>query len=166
MSKKLIFSSGAEVNFNGCYSKSDYAQGAQRDILDFRFDPGEITLDEVDALFSAAECAVLTIQETGTKTVTKLVPVLDDEGNPVTDEYGNELSESVEKEVEYTEEFVYENYGLRIGLSKQLFTLATENGREDVEQISVKMGQFTYTEMQVASLTDTVDILVMESLMV
>lgn len=165
MSKKLIFSSGAEVNFTECYSKSDYAQGAQRDILDFRFNPSEITLDEVDALFNATECAALIIQETGTKTVTELVPLFDDEGNPVTDESGNKLSEAVEKQVEYTEEFVYENYGLRIGLSKQLFTLATGNGKENVEQISVKMGQFTYTELQVASLTDTVDILVMESLM-
>ena len=165
MSKKLIFSSGAEVAISECYGKSEYAQNAQRDVLDFRFDPGTITMNEVDSLFSTAECATLTIVETKTRSVTVLVEQVDEEGNPVLDENGNAIMEAVQKDEEYTEEFVYQNYGLRVGLSKQLFTLSTENGKEDVEQISVKMGQFTYTEMQVVSLTDTVDILVMESLM-
>ena len=165
MSKKLIFSSGAEVNISECYGRSEYAQGAQRDVLDFRFDPSTITMNEVDSLFNAAECATLTIVETKTKPVTVLVEQVDSEGSPVLDEDGNVLKEAVQQDEEYTEEFVYQNYGLRVGLSKQFFTLSTENGKEDVEQISVKMGQFTYTEMQVVSLTDTVDILVMESLM-
>lgn len=165
MSKKLIFSNGAEVAISECYGKSEYAQGAQRDVLDFRFDPNAITMNEVDSLFNTAECSTLTIVETHTKTVPYAVEKVDGDGNPVLSEGGSVTFETHYKEEEYTEEFVYHNYGLRIGLSKQLFTLSTENGTEDVEQISVKMGQFTYTEMQVVSLTDTVDILVMESLM-
>lgn len=165
MSKKLIFDNGTEINISECYGRSEYAQGAQRDVLDFRFDPSTTTMNEVDALFTASNCATLTIMETKTRPITVLVEQKDEEGNPVLDENGNAIMEAVPKDEEYTEEFVYHNYGLRIGLSKQLFTLSTENGTENVEQISVKMGQFTYTELQVASLTDTVDILVMESLM-
>ena len=74
------------------------------------------------------------------------------------------VDKPVEKEVERVEEFLYKDYSLRVALSKQKFTLATANGAEDVEQISVKMGQLTYVEKQVASLTETVDVLVLESL--
>ena len=133
MSKKLIFASGAEIDIIECYGKSEYVQGAQRDTLDFRFDPSKVTLNEVDALFNATECATLIIQETIVKTETEFVPVLDDEGNVTVDENGEKVFEEIPKEVEYTSEFVYENYSLRVGLSKQLFTLATSNGRADVE---------------------------------
>ena len=165
MSKKLIFSSGKEINISECYGKSEFVQGSQRDVLDFRFNPEEITLNEVDALFTTSECVNLTIVETTTSIETVMVDKVDEEGNPVLDEEGNHITEPTQKEVEHVSEFRYTNYGLRVALSKQAFTLATENGAHNVDQISVKMGQFTYTELQVSSLTDTVDVLVMESLM-
>ena len=179
--KTLIFKNGGTIDFVECYSEGEYIQGAQRDVLDFRFDPSAITLDAVDKLFSAEECGKLTIRETIKETVTEIVtetiteqeqvigedgkPVLDEEGNPVMQEVERTVETPIEKEVERVEEFIWDDYSLRVALRKQKFTLATENGAEDVEQISVKMGQLTYVEKQVASLTDTVDVLVLESLM-
>lgn len=155
--KTLIFNNGGAIDFVECYSGGEYVQGAQRDVLDFRFDPSVISLDAADKMFSAEECGKLTILETKVEQVS----VVDEEGNPVVDENGDPVMQDVER----TEEFLYEDYSLRVALSKQRFHLATENGTEDVEQISVKMGQLTYVEKQVASLTDTVDVLVLESLM-
>ena len=130
--KKLIFKNGTEVAFIECYSATEYVQGAEREVLDFRFDASQVSLDEIDKLFTSEECSRLTIRET----------------------VG-----------EQTEEFIHENYGVRVALSKQRFTLATENGAEELEQISVKMAQYTVVEMQMISLTETVDVLVMESLL-
>lgn len=155
--KTLIFKTGESVDFIECYSAGEYVQGAQRDVLDFRFDPAVVSLDEVDALFTADACDRLVIRET----VTGQVQAVSEDGTPAADEDGNPVMETVER----TEEFVHDGYGVRVALCKKKFTLATGNGAEDVEQISVKMGQYTYTESQLNSLTDTVDVLVMESLM-
>lgn len=155
--KTLIFKNGGTVDFVECYGNQQYIQGAQREVLDFRFDPVAISLDEADKLFTVAECARLTIRET---TIVQ-VQAVDEAGNAVLDEEGNPVMETVER----VEEFVHENYGVRVALSKQHYTLATENGAEDVEQISVKLAQWTPTELQVASLSATMDILVTESLM-
>ena len=130
--KKLVFKNGTEVAFVECYSATEYVQGAEREVLDFRFDASQVSLDEIDKLFTSEECSRLTIRET----------------------VG-----------EQTEEFIHENYGVRVALSKQRFTLATDNGAEDVEQISVKMAQYTVVEKQMISLTETVDVLIMESLL-
>ena len=131
--KKLVFKNGTEVAFIECYSATEYVQGAERDVLDFRFDASQVSLDDIDKLFTSDQCSHLTIRET--------------------------------VEGERTEEFIHENYGVRVALCKQRFTLATENGAEEVEQISVKMAQYTVVELQMISLTETVDVLVMESLL-
>ena len=130
--KKLVFKNGKEVAFIECYSATEYVQGAEREVLDFRFDASQVSLDEIDKLFTSEECSRLAIRETAG---------------------------------EQTEEFIHENYGVRVALSKQRFTLATENGVEEVAQISVKMAQYTVVEKQMISLTETVDVLVMESLL-
>ena len=130
--KKLVFKNGTEIAFIECYSAPEYVQGAERDVLDFRFDASQVSLDDIDKLFTSDQCSHLTIRET----------------------VG-----------EQTEEFIHENYGVRVALSKQRFTVATEDGAEDVEQISVKMAQYTVVELQMISLTETVDVLVMESLL-
>lgn len=141
--KELIFKSGKTVGFVECYSQREPVLGVQREVLDFRFDSASNTLDGVDAMFTADECAELTIRET--KTV--LVQTEDENGNLVFDEDGNPVMENVEQ----TDEFVYHNFSVRAALSKQFFTLATVNGVEDVEQISVKMAQKTETEIQLAA---------------
>jgi hypothetical protein len=84
--------------------------------LDFRFSPNEVSLNDVDKLFSTDECTKLIIRD-------------------------NE------------NEFVYDNYNIRISVSKQKFDLISESGeREEVEQISVKMAQLNYIEIQLAAL--------------
>lgn len=136
--KTLVFKNGESIDFVECYSNGEYVLGAQRDVLDFRFDPAVISLDEVDELFTSEQCDRLTIRET----VSEQIQVTDEDGNPAVDEEGNAVFETVER----TEEFVHENYGVRVALSKKKFNLYTENGKEDVEQISVKMGQYTAVE--------------------
>ena len=137
--KTLIFKSGKSIDFVECYAQTEYVQGANRDVMDFRFNPDNITLDEIDALFTADECTKLIIRETIIKYVEKTV----------VNEDGSETI--ILEEVEDTQDFVHENHPLRVSLSKQMFTLATENGVEDVMQISVKMAQYTPTELMSAA---------------
>ena len=64
--------------------------------------------------------------------------------------------------------YIHKGYTVRVELSKNNVevtpaTTETEAVRED--RITVAMAQRTYMENQIASLTDTVDMLVMESLM-
>lgn len=161
--KELIFKSGNTVAFVECYGCPDYVHGVRREVLDFRFDATSNTLGSVEELFTADECAELTIRETKIVNEQKIdedgnpvfeeVPVLDEEDSPVLNEDGNPVFENVPVmvDVERTEEFVYHNYSIRAAIGKQIFTLATENGVEDVEQISVKMAQKTETEIQLAN---------------
>ena len=172
--KKLILSNNTEVSIKECYAQSRYTQGAERDTLDIRLDPEVYTLDQTDQLFSPGACSRIIIQETITEqvetVVTEQVPVLaedgsavlDDEGNPVTREEQRTIRESVDR----TNEYIYDNYTLRVALSKQHFTVADEAGdQKDEEQLSVIMAQKTYTEIRIDELTDTVDTLVLDSLM-
>lgn len=67
-----------------------------------------------------------------------------------------------------TGSYIHKGYTVRGELSKT--TVCVSNETEDApavyeERINVVMGQRTYAESQLASLTDTVDVLVMESLM-
>lgn len=70
--------------------------------------------------------------------------------------------------VDGKEEYIHKGYTVRAELSKKSVevTPATESTEAVYEdRITVAMSQRTYTESQLASLTDTVDVLVMESLM-
>lgn len=114
--KTLIFKNGSTIDFIECYSRREYIQGTQREVLDFRFNPNKVSLNDVDKLFSTDECTKLIIRD----------------------------NES---------EFVYDNYNIRISISKQKFPLVDENGeKEEKEQISVKIAQLTYIEMQLTAL--------------
>lgn len=67
-----------------------------------------------------------------------------------------------------TRSYIHKGYTVRGELSKT--TVCVSNETEDApavyeDRINVVMGQRTYAESQLASLTDTVDVLVMESLM-
>jgi hypothetical protein len=65
-------------------------------------------------------------------------------------------------------EAVHKAYTIRAELkkAKEMVTPATEEAEAVYEdRITVSMAQRTYVETQMASLTDTVDVLVMESLM-
>lgn len=65
-------------------------------------------------------------------------------------------------------EFIHKAYTVRAGLKKE--NVEVTPGTEEAEpvyedRITVSMSQRTYTESQLASLTDTVDVLVMDALM-
>ena len=70
--------------------------------------------------------------------------------------------------IEGENEYIHKGYTIRAELSKKAVEVApaTESTAAVYEnRITVAMSQRTYTENQLASLTDTVDVLVMESLM-
>ena len=65
-------------------------------------------------------------------------------------------------------ENIHKAYTIRVELKKE--SVEGEPGADDTapvieERITVSMGQRTYAESQIASLTETVDVLVMESLL-
>ena len=65
-------------------------------------------------------------------------------------------------------EYIHHGYTIRSELRREpiMVTPATEASEAIVEnRVTVSMSQRTYMESQMASLTDTVDVLVMESLM-
>lgn len=172
--KKLIFKSGKTVDFVECYSRQEFVQGVQREVLDFRFDAETNTLDGVDAMFAADECSELIIRETKVVSeqavdetgdpIMKETPVLNEVGEPVLDEDGNAVVETIPAmvDVEHTYEYLYYNFTVRAVLSKQFFTLATENGATAVEQISVKMAKQTETEIQLANIASESEVILSE----
>lgn len=65
-------------------------------------------------------------------------------------------------------EAIHKGYTLRVAISKETVTVAPGNAETEAvyeDRITVTMGERTYTESQLASLTETVDVLVMESLL-
>lgn len=116
-----------------------YVQGANRDTLNFIF-PATEGIEALDAAFSAENCESITVLEA--------VEVPD----------GTTTEQS----------YLHKGYTIRAGLKKEAVevTPATEEAEAVYEdRITVSMSQRTYTESQLASLTDTVDVLVMDALM-
>jgi len=159
--KTILFANGTSVEYVQRIEDSDYIQGADRSILEFRFDPTKMTLDQIDKLFTTEGCARLRLSET----YTIPVPVYEDQDVevPVLDEEGNETGETTTEtqsvlvrtdEEEHTDEFVYDGYCVRCILSRQLFPTHTDKGLVDKEFINVRMAQRTYAEEQIALLAD------------
>ena len=116
-----------------------YVHGANRDTLNFIF-PATEGMEALDAAFSAENCESITVLEA--------VEVPD----------GTTTEQS----------YLHKGYTIRAGLKKEAVevTPATEEAEAVYEdRITVSMSQRTYTESQLASLTDTVDVLVMDALM-
>ena len=116
-----------------------YVQGANRDTLNFIF-PATEGMEALDAAFSAENCESITVLEA--------VEVPD----------GTTTEQS----------YLHKGYTIRAGLKKEAVevTPATEEAEAVYEdRITVSMSQRTYTESQLASLTDTVEVLVMDALM-
>ena len=116
-----------------------YVQGANRDTLNFIF-PATEGMEALDAAFSAENCESITVLEA--------VEVPD----------GTTTEQS----------YLHKGYTIRAGLKKEAVevTPATEEAEAVYkDRITVSMSQRTYTESQLASLTDTVDVLVMDALM-
>ena len=128
---KIILANNTELNPILATGESRHVQGADRDTISFVFPESE-SLDELDALFTAANCENIT--------------VFDTEGVA----------------------YIHKAYTIRAELARKPVEVvpATETSEAVYEnRVIVSMAQRTYAESQLASLTDTVDILVMESLM-
>ena len=116
-----------------------YVQGANRDTLNFIF-PATEGMEALDAAFSTENCESITVLEA------------------VEDPDGTTTEQS----------YLHKGYTIRAGLKKEAVevTPATEEAEAIYEdRITVSMSQRTYTESQLASLIDTVDVLVMDALM-
>ena len=151
----LILVDGTKLNHIGATGTTKYIQGANRDTITFIFDDTK-SVDELDALFNETNCEVINI-------VTEEDVVVTEE---ITKEDGS--VEYVEHpQTVYTDNYHY-GYVIRESISKKIsvITPATGTTPEVTEtQIHVTMAQRTYAETQIANLTETVDVLVLESLM-
>lgn len=128
---KIILCNGVELTPNTVTGGKRLVQGASRDTLTFIF-PDGTSLDELDSIFTAANCERITI--------------IDDAGA----------------------EFVHSDYVIRAELKRELMEVAPASADEPgtyENRVTVAMSRRTYQEIQLASLTETVDLLVMDSLM-
>ena len=94
----------------------------------------------------------------------KTLPITFDELDGL---FSNPLNTSKIKIITDTAEYIHDNYSLKvsIGLIPVVIQAATDTQEEVVEErYSVVMAQKTYKEIQMDSLVETVDVLVMESL--
>ena len=132
---KIILNNNAELTPITVVGGKKDVQGAFRDTLTFVF-PGNMSIAELDKAFSAVNCESINIES------------VDDKGKTVTN--------------------IYKAYTIRCELSKAVVRIADETEEAPAvyeERINVVMGQRTYSESQIASLTETVDVLVLESLL-
>lgn len=162
LSKKVRFADGAELALEGCFGGHEYFRDTLRDTLEFRMFASSMTLGEADALFTAENCASLTIVDTCevTREVRKVVEV--EKEYEVTNEDGSVTTETrVVKEFadvpETTiedEEFVYEGYSERVNLAKrEEKVLIDDTTTETAVLICCKMGQKAEVE-ELRELTD------------
>lgn len=114
-------------------------QGSKRDTLTFIF-PESASLEEIDGAFSPENCESVTLCET----------VQNEDGTATENTY------------------VYKGYTIRAELKKQpeeVTPAAEDTAAVYGSRVMVSMSQRTYVESQLASLTDTVDALVLDALM-
>ena len=144
---KIILTDSTELSPIIVTGAKRQIQGASRDVLTFVFS-ADVGMDALDTAFSEANCESISIIE----------PIETEE----IDENGNPVAKIVENE------YIHKAYTIRTELVKKAveITPATESTEAVTEErITVSMAQRTYAETQLANLTETVDILVMESLM-
>ena len=127
---QVTLKSGTTIDVVQVNGQARYFQGTQRDTLEFHFPKDGNSFDNLEALFTEANTAKITI----------------------TNDAGS---------------FVYEDYNLRVSLALvPVVVMPAEGTAPEVteERYIVTMAQKTYSEMQMDSLQETVDILVLESL--
>lgn len=135
---KIILANGTELNPIIVTGGGRHINGAHRDTLNFIF-PQDASLDELDALFTDTNCETIKLYEVQTNA----------------DGSTTEL------------EHIHSGYTIRAELSRTPMVVqeATETTPEVVEnRVTVSMALRTYAEAQMASLIETVDYLVLESL--
>lgn len=128
-------------------------QGALRDTLTFIF-PATESMEYLDGLFTEQNCEKIALVGVNSK----MIPV------EVEQEDGTFVTEYEERPTDA----IYNDYTIRCELKKEWVqeTGGTANEHPVYEErIFVSMSQRTYTEKQLASVRESVDLLVLESLM-
>lgn len=123
---KIILTNGTELNPIIVTGGKRYLGGVQRDALSFIF-PEDASLDELDAIFTDANCETVKIEE------------------PSTDAEGNET----------VNEYIHTGYTIRAELKREPMevTPATESSAAVYEnRVTVTMAQRTYEEKQIQSM--------------
>ena len=128
---KIILANGVELFPLVITGDKRYVNGAQRDTLSFAF-PAEMSLDELDAIFSAENCAKITIVE------------------PTT---------IIENEVEVPSEIehIHKGYTVRAELKREPVEVSPATAESDAvyeNRVTVSMSQMTYAEQQLAALAE------------
>jgi hypothetical protein len=136
----IIFANGATLTALTITRAKRTVQGAIRDVLSFTF-PENTSLDELEALFTPENCENIIITE----------PVVIPENGTV-----------------YENRYQHFGYTIREGIRRETLLVSPESADSPAvyeERITVSMAQRTYMETQLASLTETIDILVLEKLL-
>jgi len=139
MITKIKLVDGTELKPILATGASKHVQGASRDVLTFVF-PESNTLDEIDNLFSAENCESISIFES-------------------IEEADDTVSET---------EWIHKGYVIRVELARkpiEITPATTDTAATYENRVTISMGQRTYSESQVANLTETVDALVLDSLL-
>ena len=155
----IILSDGTKLNHIGATSEQRYLQGANRDTITFEFDEA-YSVDALREVFTEANCEVINIvtDEVVDKIVEKTIE--NEDGTP-------ETIEEVVSETVYTNNY-HEGYVIRVEVAEKIKEITPATGTTPAvteTRVFVTMAQRTYAETQMASLTETVDVLVLESLM-
>lgn len=147
----IILKDGTKLNHIGATSTTKYIQGANRDTITFEFD-ATYSVDELRNVFTEINCETINI---------------------VTDQVNEELIENEDGTTETKSEVVYTNnywegYVIRAEVAERIKEIEPATGTTPAiteTRVFVTMAQRTYAETQIASLTETVDILVLKDLM-
>lgn len=147
----ILLKDGTKLNHIGATGSTQYIQGANRDTITFEFD-ATYSVDELRNVFTELNCEIINI---------------------VTDEVVESVIENKDGTTETKSEVVYTNnywegYVIRSEVAEKIKEIVPATGTTPAiteTRVFVTMAQRTYAETQIASLTETVDVLVMESLM-
>lgn len=139
----IILKDGTRLDHVGATGMIKYIQGANRDTITFEFSE-EYNIEYLRSVFTQSNCEVINI---------------------VTDE--QHTLENGETETVYTNNY-HEGYVIRAGVYEEIKELVPATGTSPAiteTRVFVTMAQRTYQETQIASLTEVVDILLLENLL-
>jgi hypothetical protein len=147
----IILKDGTKLNHIGATGSTRYIQGANRDTITFEFD-ATYSVDELRSVFTELNCEIINI-------------VTDDVIESVIE--NEDGTTEVKSEVVYTNNY-WEGYVIRAEVAEKIKEIEPATGTTPAiteTRVFVTMAQRTYAETQIASLTETVDILVLENLL-
>ena len=147
----ILLKDGTRLNHIGATGIAKYINGANRDTITFEFDES-YSVDYLRSVFTESNCETINI-------------VTDDIVESVVE--NEDGTTEVKSEVVYTNNY-WEGYVIRTEVAERIKEIEPATGTTPAiteTRVFVTMAQRTYTETQIASLTETIDILVLERLM-